>query len=212
MGTVRIVCISDTHGHRPDLPEGDLLIHAGDLCTRGTPGELRESAEWIDSLHFDRIIIVPGNHDVPFQEDFPRSRACFGKRVTVLVDEPCLYRGLKVYGSPWQPFFLDWAFNLRERRELAEKWAGIPDDTEILVTHSPPYGILDEGRPGERLGCDELAKRVSRLPSLKLHVFGHIHQAYGIVINDSRVSMNASICDGAYHPVNEPLVFEAASD
>ena len=105
---------------------------------------------------------------------------------------------LKIYGSPWQPEFCGWAYNLPRGQALADKWAMIPDDTDILVTHGPPAGILD----GD-LGCLNLRRRVDEL-NLKLHVFGHIHYSWGVMGN----YVNASICNDMNIPIHDPIVME----
>jgi len=88
--------------------------------------------------------------------------------------------GVKFWGSPWQPEFFNWAFNLPRGRRLAEIWALIPDDTEVLITHTPPYGILDRVDSGEHVGCEDLRRALQRVKP-KVHVFGHIHEDRGVV-------------------------------
>jgi len=89
-----------------------------------------------------------------------------------------IIEGVKFYGSPWQPRFFDWAFNLDRGEEIKKKWDLIPMDTDVLITHGPPYGILDLTHEGEKVGCEELMKAVLRVQP-KIHIFGHIHEAYG---------------------------------
>jgi Icc-related predicted phosphoesterase len=119
--------------------------------------------------------------------------------------------GLKIYGSPWQPRFFDWAFNLNRGPEMAEKWKLIPDETNILITHGPPNGILDEvprAYGSENAGCEELRKRIQDLPDLKLHVFGHIHCGYGMHKEAGVTFINASNCDESYKPSQPPIVID----
>ena len=127
--------------------------------------------------------------------------------VHYLQDRGVLIDGVRVWGSPWQPRFFDWAFNLDRGPLLAEKWALIPGDTDILVTHGPPFGTLDLTPRGDRVGCEALAARLNDL-RVRLHVFGHIHHGYGVVERGQRISVNASICDERYLPVNAPIVVD----
>ena len=103
--------------------------------------------------------------------------------------------GLKVYGSPWQPFYGGWAFNLHRGPDLAAMWAKIPDDITILVTHGPPEGILDRNNWGENVGCRDLLGRVMELRP-RLHVFGHIHEAAGRLDTLYTTFVNAATNNG----------------
>lgn len=176
---MRIVCISDTHGGHRDLavPKCDLLIHAGDVTRYGRLDELNDFNLWLESLPHRHKIMVAGNHDFCFQEQPNLAR----ERIThaiYLEDSTIEIHGLKFYGSPWQPFFGGWAFNLHRGEALAAVWDKIPDDTDILITHSPPQGILDRNRWGDSCGCRDLLGRLMEVRP-RLHVFGHIHEAAG---------------------------------
>jgi hypothetical protein len=130
-----------------------------------------------------------------------------------LQDGATTCQGLKIYGTPWQPRFFDWAFNLDEP-DLERIWAVIPDDTDVLVTHGPPYGHGDFApRPGggEHVGSPSLAKRVAELKRLKLMVYGHIHEGRGLYRLGDAVLANVSLLDGQYRPVHEPMVFEVVA-
>tara|TARA_R110002073_G_scaffold128374_2_gene274096 strand:- start:242 stop:643 length:402 start_codon:yes stop_codon:yes gene_type:complete len=124
-----------------------------------------------------------------------------------LQDESVEIEGLKIYGSPWQPWFFNWAFNLRTPEELKEKWDKIPEDTDVLVTHGPPLGILDLTMDGLNVGCSELIKAVERIKP-RAHIFGHIHEGYGDTMLDGCIFVNASINTHRYRPINEPIIFE----
>ncbi len=213
----RIVCLSDTHNcHQPiDVPDGDILIHSGDATVRGTDIEVIEFVYWFAKLPHKIKIFVAGNHDWMFQTDNRRARLLVANEgIVYLQDSSVEIEGLKFYGSPWQPRFFDWAFNLNRGYELAEKWAMIPDDINILITHGPPYGILDEvpRRWGiENTGCEELRKRVDQIASkgkLKLHIFGHIHCGYGVAERAGVRFVNASNCDESYDPIQPPIVVD----
>ena len=119
--------------------------------------------------------------------------------------------GVRVWGSPWQPWFYDWAFNLPRGAALAAKWALIPDGTDVLVTHGPPLGVLDTTLRGEPVGCAALRGRVAQLRP-RLHLFGHIHEAYGVVDHDGTLFVNASNCTLAYEPDNAAIVVDLPRD
>jgi len=206
----RIVCISDTHNRQEsfDVPEGDLLIHAGDLTGRGTEAEVEAAVEWLESLpHRDKILIA-GNHDFYFERENARARALVREAV-YLQDSEITVQGLRIWGSPWQPWFGDWAFNLPRGQKLHEKWERIPEGIDILVTHGPPMGTLDRTVTGEAVGCEELRDRLAAMAKPpRLHVFGHIHEGRGILKTERTTFVNASACDVGYRPVNRAVVIE----
>jgi hypothetical protein len=115
--------------------------------------------------------------------------------------------GVKFWGSPWQPEFYDWAFNLPRGQALADKWALIPDDIDVLITHGPPLGILDQVITGDHVGCADLLEAV-QLIKPKVHIFGHIHEGYGRIEQNGTVFINASVCTARYRPINPPIVVE----
>ena len=203
----RIVCLSDTHNEQIDVPAGDILIHAGDATIRGTPGEIVLFNEWFSRLPHRVKIFVAGNHDWLFELDPEKARALLSDEIVYLQDSSVTIDSLKIYGAPWQPRFFDWAFNLNRGREMAEKWKLIPNDADVLITHGPPNGILDQTPRGDLAGCEELRKRVEELKP-KAHVFGHIHHGYGTTDKFGVKFVNASNCDESYAPINPPIVFE----
>jgi Icc-related predicted phosphoesterase len=161
------------------------------------------------------VLVVAGNHDFCFEKsDDRRDNAIsilkdYG--IHYLENESIELGDYKIYGSPYQPAFCDWAFNLpRDGEGLRANWELIPDDIDILITHSPPYYILDYVPMfGQRnVGCKLLAERITQLEYLKLHVFGHIHYSSGATNIDGIEFVNASVCTEAYEPVNEPIVID----
>lgn len=212
MSSLRIVIISDTHGFHDvlEIPDGDVLIHAGDGCNRGT---LDEAEAWMAALrrlpHAHKLVIA-GNHDHCF-ETTPRAARSLTEGLTYLQDSDVTIAGLRFWGSPWQPWFLSWAFNLARGPEIAEKWARIPDDTDVLITHGPPAGILDETWDGRPVGCEDLLRRVAQV-SPRLHAFGHIHEGYGALVQASTLFVNASVCTLRYRPVQTPVVVDLPCD
>ena len=205
---MKIIAISDTHGMFKDIviPDGDLLIHAGDILGQGTLKELSEFNEWLGEQPHKYKIIIAGNHDWCFEKDEVTSRKILTNGI-YLQDESITIDGFVFYGSPWQPWFLDWAFNLQRGLPLKQKWDLIPENVDILITHSPPQYILDLTNNNERAGCEELANAVKQIKP-KFHVFGHIHEGYGKVLFDGCMYINASVNTEQYRPINQPIEFE----
>lgn len=208
-----VVLISDTHCQleKVDVPEGDVLIHSGDLTYRGS---VKETAEEIDKLalnfnKFKHIITIDGNHDwLGEKNQSVMAHLCNNRGVTYLNHSSVTIDGVNFFGSPYQPEFCDWAFNLPRGEKLREKWALIPDNTNVLITHGPPAGILDQCPDGFRAGCEDLYKRVMQLKDLKLHTFGHIHLGYGKLVLGDITFVNASTCTESYKPTNKPIVID----
>lgn len=207
---MRIVCLSDTHSLHPamyhEIPDGDVLVHAGDFTSLGLLQEVVNFNEWIRQLPHTHKIVIAGNHDVCFEQDSEFSEAYLWD-CTYLQDSGVVIEGVHFYGTPWQPSFMDWAFNLDTEEELDQKWQLIPSTTDVLLSHCPPKGILDEARPGEPLGSSTLNKRVLEIQP-KLHVFGHIHESYGKIKQGKTSFVNAAICDATYSPGNRAIVVD----
>lgn len=208
---MKIVCISDTHGkHRSmnPLPDGDILIHAGDFSNDGSPEGVKEIIDfnnWLgEQKQFKWKIVIAGNHDIYFQTN-PRAARALLDNAIYLQDSAVILEGLKIYGSPWTPRFFDWAF-MGEPETLRAIWAEIPEDVDILITHGPARGVCDRMKTDwDSLGCRELSLRIGRLTGdLKLHVHGHIHGGYG----RSARTVNAAICNEALRPINLPIVVD----
>jgi predicted phosphohydrolase len=205
---MRIVCLSDTHGRhgRLNVPEGDLLLHAGDFSMEGRSEEIERFDHWLGTLPHEHKVVIAGNHDFLFERDPDRARALLAN-ASYLQDGLIEVGGLRIWGSPWQPWFFDWAFNLPRGPALASKWALVPDGVHVLVTHGPPAGILDRTANEEAVGCHDLARALERILP-RLHVFGHIHESYGRLERDGTTFVNASNCDLKYRPVQAPIVVE----
>lgn len=218
---MKITFLSDTHtrqGQIPysDLPGGDLLIHAGDIMNSGyNKNDIFDFLHWYDSIPgYDKKVFIAGNHDKMF-ENHPEEVKEILKQypnIIYLQDESYeIYdletdKSIKLYGSPWQPWFYDWAFNVeRNSLKLSGKWEAIPDDTDILITHGPAWGSVDtvEGRPWDNLGCELLAERIQRFRP-KIHVCGHIHSGYDIDTIDNIHYINASVLDERYEYTQKP--------
>lgn len=203
-----IIAISDTHGMNQSLqiPNGDILIHAGDLCNHGTLEEVIDFNNFLSTLPHPHKIVIAGNHDFCFEKD---RKACeeILTNCIYLQDQAVTIDGVKFYGSPWQPWFYDWAFNLERGPEIRAKWELIPADTDVLITHGPPFGIGDLTARGDQAGCQDLLEVVEKIKP-EVHIFGHIHEGYGTTTKGKTTFINASICDQLYQPVNPPVVYE----
>lgn len=200
---MRIVAFSDTEDKHEQLsvPDGDVLVFAGDMSRYGSQKSIENFNEWLGSLpHHDKIVVC-GNHDTLFERNPSLGRSLM-TNCHYLQDEGIEVGGLKFWGTPWQPWFHNFAFNLPRGEKLAEKWSLIPEDTEILITHTPPFGFGDNTWDG-RKGCEDLRKRIAHLSNLKLHFFGHIHEEYGI-FNDGRVVF----CNVSWCPDRSPIVID----
>lgn len=208
---MRIVCMSDTHlRHNFSVPNGDVLIHAGDGTGSGNLKEVRQWLAWVASFPHTHKIVVAGNHDFFFERDPELIPSLIPPGVIYLQDSGLEIEGVKFWGSPWQPEFHDWAFNLPRGEALADRWALISSDTKVLITHGPPHGILDKlpGSQGSHVGCEDLLACVADLSHLRLHVFGHIHDAYGQVIKGGTQFVNACICNEDYLACRAPIVVD----
>lgn len=217
---MKILCISDTHTLQKRIPaswisnennEIDCIIHAGDIGSRGSLQELNPFLEWFNTLNFKSKIFIAGNHDWMFQN---QNEECIKilndyPDITYLQDSYIIVNGIKIYGSPWQPEFYSWAFNLQRGEEILNKWNMIPSDTDVLITHGPPYGIGDfvPYRGGEFVGCKDLLGTIITKLNIKYHIFGHIHYSYGQVFKGDVTFINASTADESYQIVNPPIIF-----
>jgi Icc-related predicted phosphoesterase len=196
--------ISDTHNRHKKLalPGGDILIHAGDMSGRGEKGEILPFLDWYADQDYSHLILVPGNHDFGFERNPELWAACCKDRNIVLLnDSGCEIEGIQIWGSAVQPEFCNWAFNRTRGDEIDKHWQMIPENTEILITHGPPLNILDDANArgySNHVGCYDLAKRIRQLKSIKLHVFGHIHEGSGYKYLNGCTYVNASTLDGMY--------------
>ena len=205
----RIVCLSDTHNCHEQIkvPDGDILIHAGDATIQGTIEEIVLFNRWFRALPHQHKIFIAGNHDRLFETDPSAAENLLDGEIVYLLDSSIVIEDLKIYGAPWQPRFFDWAFNLDRGAEMWGKWQLIPADVDVLITHGPPHGILDRTPQGDRAGCEQLRRKVEEIRP-QAHVFGHIHDGYGTTEKFGVRFVNASNCDESYEPSNAPMVFD----
>jgi predicted phosphodiesterase len=211
---MNIILISDTHNRHLDIPleqlQGDMIIHAGDVSARGSRKEVEEFLKWYNELPFKYKVLIAGNHDWFFQAA-PESeiKEVLDKypNVIYLNDSGIDIEGIKIYGSPVQPYFHGWAFN-KIGEEIKKHWDKIPLDINILITHGPIYKFLDKTIRGDNAGCPYLLEKINELRDLKLHVSGHIHEAYGqFQLADGPLLVNASLL-GLSYIVNTPIKFK----
>jgi len=217
--SLRIVCISDLHGRHKKLsqlvnkkmPEGDVLVVAGDVTPRGEINMLGSFLKWFDKQPYDHKILVAGNHDCCLDNE-DRDIAILMLReskIIYLEDSGVIIDGVVFYGSPWQPEFMNWSFNLPRGEALLEKWKMIPDKTDVLITHGPPWGILDESAyDAGHYGCKDLRQQIFNRIQPKAHIFGHFHLKQGVVEEQNIKFINATSVDEKYNLVNAPIVLE----
>jgi Icc-related predicted phosphoesterase len=206
--SLRLVLLSDTHQlHREvDVPDGDILIHAGDFTMFSESIEaILDFNDWLGKLPHRHKIVVPGNHE-SFLEADPSERSLLSNS-TVLVNEGIEVEGLRIWGSPVTPMY-GGAFGMTAPKDRKRLYAQIPQGIDILVTHGPPFGILDSDPvSGLHAGCRELFDAVMDVRP-KLHVCGHIHAAYGVFQTEHTTFVNASRLGLHSDPDGAPFVFE----
>jgi len=198
---MRIVFIADTHNQTPKLPDGDVLVHAGDATMRGTREEFLRFDAWLGTLKFKHILFTPGNHDFYLESD----RSILINAMT-LINEGVIIDGIMFWASPYSPRFGGWAF-MKSESDLVNIWNRIPNEVDVLITHGPPRGIMDGTISGENAGSQFLLERV-KIVKPKIHVFGHIHEAFGIYNNREVKYINASVLNEYYQNVNKPVVID----
>ncbi len=207
---MKLVCISDTHGKYENikLPKGDVLIHAGDITTRGSQEQLVEFCNWLKILKYKYIILIAGNHDKFCQISGDETKKIFKhKNIFYLNESGCEIEGIKFWGSPWTPKFGNWFFNIVPGEEK-KYWEKIPLNTDVLITHGPRWGILDENTFIENCGCPILGEKIDQITNLKAHIFGHIHESYGTINHQHVKYVNASVCNFMYVPENLPIIID----
>lgn len=215
------ITVSDTHSSHGKIPQEwlvpkDVIIHSGDISGRGYEHELKNFFEWYSKLsQYKYKIFIAGNHDWLFQNHPEQVQELLKEypNIIYLQDSFVEIEGIKIYGSPWQPWFYNWAFNLQRGKELQEKWNLIPSDIDILITHGPVYGCGDlvdcPGSPnnGEHVGCKDLLEAVERIKP-KFHIAGHIHDGHGTYSNGTTTFINAATLNEDYKVAYEPITFE----
>jgi len=217
MSQIKIVCISDTHcQHKAlNMPEGDVLVHAGDWTHRGEEHHTIDFLQWLNRQNYAHKVFIAGNHDFYPERhptEFRALVALHAPTVIYLEDETVTIEGLKFHGSPVSPWFCDWAFNRGRGTDIQHHWDLIPSDVDVLITHGPILGYGDKlsaygSEPGKNIGCADLLNTIdSRLTNLKLHVSGHIHEGAGTYQHGNIIAVNASVLNEQYRMRNQPVV------
>jgi len=213
---MKITFISDTHNKQKQLhlPGGDVVICAGDISSMGYEHEIKNFLKWYNKLPYTYKILVAGNHDFFFQDNPSKIQELLKEYDVIYLEDDFVYIGehpnlVKIYGSPYQPKFLNWAFNIeRNSQEMVDKWNQIPADTDILITHGPVFGYLDTMiGDNSHKGCEILRERIDLIKP-KIHVCGHVHSGYGYTTNGNTHFFNASVLNEQYNYANQPLTIE----
>jgi len=216
----RICFISDSHNKyklhigKFALPPADILVHCGDMTSMGYEHEVVNFYKWFNGLHqYGHKIFIPGNHDWLFESYPTLAKSLFPLpcNFIYLEDSGIELRGLKFYGTPVQPPFCDWAFN-REEKRLIKHWEAIPEDIDVLITHCPPFGILDSWEGYNPIGSKSLLNEVQYRIKPKVHAFGHSHGGYGVGQYDGITFINASNLNNKYEMQNKPILIEINDD
>jgi len=214
---VKILFISDTHtqheGLSKALPAADIIVHAGDVTGHGSEKSVRKFLKWYGQLDYEHRIFIAGNHDWMFERNGMRARGVVKEysrkygEIIYLEDTGVERMGLKFWGSPISAHFGNWAFN-RTEKKMAQHYAAIPDDIDVLITHNPPYMIKDYASSGSmnHVGSPSLYKEVTDRIKPEIHVFGHIHEQYGVSTIGETTFINASNLDEHYQLVNSPIL------
>lgn len=207
---MKTLVISDTHGlHLAweelfPIPEDiDMIIHAGDLTNMGSISDFNLFSYWFKNLPIEHKIMIAGNHDFGLENHnkYLILESFRGSGVHYLEDSGVTIEGINFWGSPVTPPFYDWAF-MREPEKIVKHWDVIPDDTDVLITHGPMYGVLDQTlfKGAGSVGCKDLVNAIERVKP-KIHCSGHIHNMYGKEEKNGVTHYNASVLDDRYVPV-----------
>lgn len=212
---MRIACISDTHYRHKYIDSRyfenvDILIHAGDFTSNGNQAQTIAFLVWLESLPIKHKVFIAGNHDLYCCSDtFQYLLKEHAPNCHYLLNSDVVIEGLKIWGSPYSNTFGHWAY-MKDDEDLALIWDQIPSDTNIVITHGPAYHIADKVlnhrfNESPHVGSMSLADKLWNLPTLALHVTGHIHESQGIYPG-RYLTVNASVCDLNYIPFNSPIV------
>lgn len=225
---MRLCVISDTHGFHRDIkniPDGDVLIHCGDISNVGEQRTVEDFVEWLKELPHHHKIFIAGNHDKSFQliKTLPGTGykpswldyllgdlLANDYGIHYLEDDVVEIEGITFYGSPYTPDFYPemWVFNKPRGKEIRDVWKKINVHTDVLITHGPPFGILDKTTTGQNVGCADLATMVD-LVRPRCHFFGHIHERGGSITSLRNVLYgNASLLNEKYRLTKSPIIYD----
>jgi predicted phosphohydrolase len=190
-----------------ELPAGDVIIHGGDFCDLSQESQVYDFLDWFSGLDFRHKVFIAGNHDLFAADQAAKFQKLIPEGVIYLEDSGTKIGDIQLWGSPYQPDLVGWAFGRQRGAAMQKHWRLIPEQTDLLITHTPPRGILDQSSSGRSLGCEMLEERLKVIRP-KVHVFGHIHASYGQVQEAETLFINASNLDSRQGLVNPPIVFE----
>lgn len=212
---IKICAVSDLHEqwNKVEIPKCDILVNAGDLTYRGDLRQIESFNDWCKELKelgvVKEVVTIAGNHDLSAQK-LPRNFKEKVKDFIYLQDSEVSLFGIRIYGSPWSPSFYreyGWVFNADRGFEMKNHLKKIPEGLDILLSHSPPFGLRDKVPSGEYVGCKDLLQAIKDKKP-KYVVCGHIHHSYGQSEIENTIVINASICTEQYKPDNKPIIFE----
>lgn len=207
---MKIVAISDTHNKHQKLilPEGDVLIHAGDVTEHGKECQAKDFLDWFSAQPHRYKVFIAGNHDNYFDKlPAHEINRILPDNVIYLNDHDIKIENIKIWGSAMRLWFSNLACNHKNGIDVSKHLSMIPAGIDILVTHAPVYGILDRTIYGNAGGCLELRDRIRRIRP-KYSIFGHIHEAYGMINTEGTTFINASLLNENNQLVNKPFVFD----
>jgi Icc-related predicted phosphoesterase len=215
MKKILITIISDTHSkhNKIKIPQCDILIHCGDISSMGREHEVRDFLKWFSKQPAEYKIFIAGNHDFMFENNGLFARSLVPSDIIYLEDTFIEVLGLKIYGTPVNPMFFNWAFN-RTEENLKKHWEAIPENIDILITHCPPFGIMDavnnryNNYINTNTGSPSLNFEIFNRIKPKINCFGHIHQQNGVQIINNIKFINASVLDDNYDLVYDPITIE----
>ncbi|MDN3596255.1 metallophosphatase domain-containing protein [Zunongwangia endophytica] len=206
---MRLVSISDTHNKHEALsiPDADVIVHCGDFTEAGSEKETLDFLEWLSAQPYQHKILIAGNHDFYLEKHQQEISNIIPSNIIYLKDSGINIEGITFWGSPYTPSDVHWAFALERGKMIKEKWDMVPEDTDILITHTPPYSIHDENIEYKNIGCEELLKKVVDIKP-KFHLFGHVHDDFGSKKIGPTTFINSSVMDSKYRLMNKISVFE----
>ena len=228
---MKIIHISDTHNRHSkvrNIPDGDVLVHSGDISNIGHQDDVVSFIKWFNTWPHEQKIFIAGNHDRSFDPKFNTEvdpltgektndrpkwlselLSSLPDNIHYLEDSSVVIDGKRFWGSPWTPWFHGtyWGFNKHRGDPIREVWKGIPMKTDVVITHGPPAHKLDWVKSGELVGCHDLTYFIEMIKP-KVHLFGHIHESYGITETPDTIYSNASIMNEYYESVNKPIEIE----
>jgi Icc-related predicted phosphoesterase len=223
---MRIVTMSDTHcihdKMRYSVPEGDVLVHAGDFTSTGTEEQIADFVDWFKKFPHKHKIVICGNHELKFSNNTEAVRKFFPRSIELLHDRSIEIGGLKFFGQPRTPRYFDWGWMYERGLEAEEVWSRVPKDTDVLVCHGPPFMHGDVcpdyndfwTNSLKHVGCPEQEKRLRDL-NVKYVICGHIHHSFGVHQMENKAQtkiVNTSICTEAYRADNPCFVIDTEED